>query len=380
MAHVFIVNEVTFKYHLEYKFAGTGASNVSTNFIFDASIKINTFDEKRSVGMITDVSRIKKGDKILFFVTQISKFYGIFEAESEFFLDPNDDENFLVNDLGKILTYRILLKPFKVYKYGLSEYDCLDSLKDVIYPDEICWSLIYRKLGGNRGCTMITDQEYIILEKKLSNNNIELVGKNFSFDSGKKEIILINENYIYSGRKINIIEKMKQNIYNRYSNKRAFEHYIQYFIIQILKGSNYKSLLFSDAPVTWIGNEVMCSFGEHRIDTFVIQEKKDLIEISLIEMKDEKITDRIKYQIEGYLIWLKDYILPYYLRLNKTIIIHPIIVSDGIPLSRNSTKLKLHNLENEVINYDWSGYQSENVLISKTKIIHFNNNNGELIF
>ena len=148
MAHVFIVNKLTFKYHLEYKFAGTGASNVSTDFIFDASIQLKTQDEKRSIGMITDVSRIKVGDKILFFVTGIAKFYGIFEAASEFFFDPNDSENFLVNDLGKILTYRILLKPYIIYKKGISEYDCLDSLKDVVYPDEICWSLIYRKLGG----------------------------------------------------------------------------------------------------------------------------------------------------------------------------------------------------------------------------------------
>ena len=124
----------------------------------------------------------------------------------------------------------------------------------------------------------------------------------------------------------------------------------------------------------------MCSFGEHRIDAFAIQETANHVEITLIELKDEKIQEYIKYQIEGYLNWLTDYILPYYLRKNKTITIHPIIISDGIPNSRRSTKLKLETLENEVINYDWNKYQSDQITISKTKIIHFNDDNGDLIF
>ena len=380
MAHVFIVSKITFKYHLEYQFAGTGAGDVSTDFIFDAKIKLNTQDEKRSIGMITDVSRIKKGDKVLFFVTGISKFFGIFEAESEFFLDPNDNDNYLVNELGKILTYRILIKPYRVFKKGITEYDCLDSLKGVNYPDEICWSLIYRKLGGNRGCTMITDQEYNNLVAKLSKNNELLSGTNYSFDSTNNEIIEINNSNQYTGRKIEIVNNLKNNLLNRYTNKRAFEHYIQYFVVLLLKSKEFNKILNSTTPVNWIGNEVMCSFGEHRIDAFAIQETSNLVEISLIELKDEKIQDYIKYQIEGYLKWLTDYILPYYLRENKTIVIHPIIVSDGIPNSRNSTKQKLETLENEVINYDWSQYQTSQIRISKTRIIHFNDGNGNLIF
>lgn len=188
MAHVFIVNEQTFKLHLEYQFAGTGASDISTDFIFDNSIKINTQNEKRSVLMMADVLRIRKGDKIIFFVTGISKFYGVFEAASDFFLDPNDHKNYLGQKLGKILTYRLLIKPYKVYEKGLSEFDALDSLQGVKYPDEICWSLIYRKLDGNRGCTMITDQEYAILFKKLQKNNQLLQSKKYTYDDSKKKL------------------------------------------------------------------------------------------------------------------------------------------------------------------------------------------------
>ncbi len=129
MAHVFIVNQNTFKVHLENMFAGTGASEVSTDFIFDPSITIHTQNEKRSVGMMVDIARIRKGDKIIFFVTGFSKFYGIFEAVSDFFVDPNDDDNYLFSELQKKLTYRILIKPYKVFRKGISEYNYLDSLE-----------------------------------------------------------------------------------------------------------------------------------------------------------------------------------------------------------------------------------------------------------
>lgn len=101
MAHVFIVNQNTFKVHLEYMFAGTGASDVSTDFIFDPSVLVHTQNEKRSVGMMVDLARIRKGDKIIFFVTGIAKFYGVFEAISDFFVDPNDADNYLFNELQK---------------------------------------------------------------------------------------------------------------------------------------------------------------------------------------------------------------------------------------------------------------------------------------
>ena len=372
MAHIFIVNKITFKKHLEYKFAGTGAGNVSTDFIFDSSIKLNSQDEKRSIGMITDVSRIRKGDKIIFFVTGISMFYGIFEAKSEFFLDPNDENNYLKDDLKKVLTYRILLSPYKVYKNGISEYDCLDSLKGVTHPDEICWSLIYRKLGGNRGCTMITNQEYEILEKKITQNNTLLNGTNFSFNDANNEIVLTDIDYRYQGRQIDIFDKLKANFNERYSKRKAFEHYIQYFTVIALKKNN--KLLTSNSPITWIGNEVMCSFGEHRIDVMAIQENDEIVDISLIELKDEKISSWIIYQIDGYLKWLLDYITPYYERNNKKIIVHPIIISDGIPNSRKSTKEKLNLTETDVINHAWSNYEKNEIKVSKTKIIHFNNN------
>lgn len=371
MAHVFIVNKITFKTHLEHMFAGTGAADVPTDFIFDASIKLNTQDEKRSVGMITDVSRVRKGDKIIFYVTGIARFYGIFEAVSEFFLDPNDDSNYLFEKLGKKLTYRILIKPFRVYKCGLSEYDYLDSLEGIQYPDQICWSLIYRKLGGNRGCTMITEQEYDLFIKRIEKENEILSGASFSFDLDNNDIIPYDSQQPYEGRQIDIVENLRNNMLNRYENKKAFEHYVQYFSILDIKNNPNSLLLVLESPVVWIGNEVMCSFGEHRIDAFVIQSKDNLVDITLIEMKDEKVYSAIAWQIDGYMKWIKDYILPSFLRDNAIVRIHPVVISDGIPNARNSTKERQKLVETEIIAKDWSIYNKANVTVEKTRIIHF---------
>lgn len=371
MAHVFIVNKITFKTHLEHMFAGTGAADVPTDFIFDASIKLNTQDEKRSVGMITDVSRVRKGDKIIFYVTGIARFYGVFEAESEFFLDPNDDSNYLFEKLRKKLTYRILIKPFRVYKCGLSEYDYLDSLEGIQYPDQICWSLIYRKLGGNRGCTMITEQEYDLFIKRIEKENEILSGASFSFDLDNNDIIPYDSQQPYEGRQIDIVENLRNNMLNRYENKKAFEHYVQYFSILDIKNNPNSLLLVPENPVVWIGNEVMCSFGEHRIDAFVIQSKDNLVDITLIEMKDEKVYSAIAWQIDGYMKWIKDYILPSFLRDNAIVRIHPVVISDGIPNARNSTKERQKLVETEIIAKDWSIYNKANVTVEKTRIIHF---------
>lgn len=103
----------------------------------------------------------------------------------------------------------------------------------------------------------------------------------------------------------------------------------------------------------------MCSFGEHRIDAFVIQSKDNLVDITLIEMKDEKAYSAIAWQIDGYMKWIKDYILPSFLRNNAIVRIHPVVISDGIPNARNSTKERLKLVETEIIAKDWSIYNKK---------------------
>ena len=117
-------------------------------------------------------------------------------------------------------------------------------------------------------------------------------------------------------------------MFHKYRTKKAFEHYLQFRIITILKSKKYNKILSAKQPVSWIGNEVMCSFGERRIDIMTIQKIKKQIDISLIELKDEKVKQIIIEQLNGYIRWILNYILPIYLRNGYKINIHPIIISE----------------------------------------------------
>ncbi len=100
--HVFIVDTNTFKYRLEYLFAGTGAKDSYIDFNNKPTTKLNHTTENNLVGMIADAQRIRKGDFIIFYLQQNftenvreGKFYGIFKAKEDFsFLDNMMKVNF----------------------------------------------------------------------------------------------------------------------------------------------------------------------------------------------------------------------------------------------------------------------------------------------
>ena len=88
--HVFVVNQITFKQHLEYMFAGTGAKNRMSLFLEKSDIKFQPTTERNLVGMIADISRIRPDDKIIFYlqatVNNPGMFFGIFKAKSAAFM------------------------------------------------------------------------------------------------------------------------------------------------------------------------------------------------------------------------------------------------------------------------------------------------------
>jgi hypothetical protein len=198
-AHVFIVDTNTFKYHLEYMFAGTGAGNSVIDFNNVPITNLHTQTENNLVGMIADLNRIKVGDNIIFYLQQDTnnnieegKFYGIFKVSNIGFLDNlihsivsnvncrkryniklKNNENFvfksstnhrtiemtgffeqekilekitfqtdkinieqiinnyfnsnqyLLKELQKSLTFRILIEPNDVYSDGITEWEAL---------------------------------------------------------------------------------------------------------------------------------------------------------------------------------------------------------------------------------------------------------------
>lgn len=323
--HVFIVDYNTFKYHLEYMFAGTGAGDNFIDFNSVGTTNLHYATENNLLGMIADISRIRIGDNVVFYLQQDyskdiyeGKFYGIFRVRRLGFLDNNDGGQFLINELQKSLTFRILIEALEVYANGVTEWEALDEIKNICSPNQMLWSLIYRKLKGNRGNTMITIYEFERLYQLIreKNNYIPLVGQNFTFDLYTQQIIQTQQYNIYSGRiePICILPRLLA----KYERGHQFETHLQAYILQNIEqifGNNFE----------WIGNEVSCGVGMQRID-IMISKTQNLTKICMpIELKSCEAYPEITTQIQRYVDWIRQYYLP-----NRQSDLVPVLISRQI--------------------------------------------------
>lgn len=371
MTHVFVVNKTTFKYHLEYLFAGTGAQNKQSKFLTDATVNYPATTERMLVGMIADISRIRKGDNVIFYLQSSSgmpgMFFGIFKVASEPFFDENDAGNYLVDKTQKGLSFKVLLAANNVYAKGITEHEYLDSLAGKESPCDLCWSLIYRKLKGNRGCTMIMDYEFDDLAEKLrlKNKGQILSGNSFTFDESSYKITTTANIYTYEGRKgqLDILPRL---IYKN-SKRNAFETHLQAYITQNIEKILSGQLIPLKDELLWIGNEVSCGVGMQRIDVMLKQENDKEVCIRLIELKDEApYLDIIRSQIPWYLEWLSYYVLPKY--KNKMITVIPTIIAKGAV----SEELKSE--------YQMFDYNIPGVAVNHLEYYGFNIDNSDIVF
>mgnify|MGYP000715247754 FL=1 len=332
-AHVFIVDTNTFKYHLEYMFAGTGAKEHSIDF--NNSLTTNLYSGRKSkiednlVGMIADLNRIRVGDNVLFYLQQNfsqgikeGKFYGIFKVKNRIgFLDNNDANQFLKTQLQKSLTFRILIEPSDVYSEGVTEWEALDEISNIQAPNQMLWSLIYRKLKGNRGNTMITIYEFEKLKQLIRNKNqrITLQGNDFTFNTQTQQIEVAQQTNQYLGRQTNI--NILPRLVDKYSRGLQFETHLQAYILQNLENIN----IFQDENIEWIGNEVSCGVGMQRIDIMLSVVRNDNKVCMPIELKSTEAYLEITKQVQRYIDWLKQYYLP-----NRPSDLEPMIISRQI--------------------------------------------------
>lgn len=329
--HVFIVDDNTFKYHLEYMFAGTGASakkigNEKKEYFIDFNNYSESIlygrgknaSEKMLVGMMADGCRVRKNDLIIFYLIEKQNvhegmFFGVFQAvEDGIFLDNFDENQFLYKELKKSLTFRLKIKPYQVYAKGVTEWEALDEIKDICSPYQMLWSLIYRKLKGNRGNTMITTYEAkrLISLIRNKNKNQALNFNDYTFNGDK---IVKNENHReYTGRteKINILPRLLA----KAEKRQAFEAHLQMFITQNIGRGTNKSLdkvLNAEENIEWIGNEVSCGVGLQRIDVMIsktINENQKII--MPIELKAVSASLDNTRQLTRYIDWIKQYYVP----------------------------------------------------------------------
>ena len=189
------------------------------------------------------------------------------------------------------------------------------------------WSLIYRKLKGNRGNTMITlyESERLIQIIRTANSRISLNGLKFTFDNATKQIVPSSHTHSYSGStttNINILPRLA----NKLTNGLAFESHLQAYITQNIGKSTNSSLdnsvILSNNVIEWIGNEVSCGVGMQRIDVCLSvfeNTQKTIIPIELKAVEASK--DNIR-QIQRYIDWLEQYYLP-----NRPSDIQPMLIT-----------------------------------------------------
>ncbi len=351
--HVFIVNEYTLPKHLEYMFVGVGAGEKDSN-----------------IGLLADIFRVKKDDYIFFYIegrgSKKGRFFGVFKAsDNEVFhftgKDATKPELYKKEDEPLKLIYRKKIKPFKVFQKGVLEWIALDKLPT--YAKEVLWTLLYRKMKGRRGNTMLFpwETEKLISLIKDANegeylNNIE----NFTFNKKlyiikKNDYFLLEYNIENIGRKIVLEKKLLK------SNETAFQAYI----LQNLNVNENKFFpeIFGK-NVVWIGNEVYAGSGMQKIDLLTIEKLDETSFIyRIIELKHYKSKDNINNapeQMEYYINWAREDIGGHVLG-SKRYNIKPIVVylTDKFNKTPNSVIQKFRNLrrisyEPEILEIDIS--------------------------
>ena len=433
--HVFIVDTNTFKYHLEYMFAGTGASNSVIDFNNVTTTNLHAQTENNLVGMIADLNRIRVGDNIIFYLQQDKdnnvdegKFYGIFKVSNMGFIDNlihskvnsvncrkkyniklKNNENFvfksstnnrtiemtgffeqekilekitfrtdkrsieqiinnyfisnqyLLKELQKSLTFRILIEPNDVYSNGVTEWEALDEINNIQAPNQMLWSLIYRKLKANRGNTMITIYEFDKLKQLIRNKNqrVNLQGNNFTFNIQTQRIELIQQNNQYSGRQTNI--NILPRLIDKYSRGLQFEIHFQAYILQNLGNI----AVFQNEVFEWIGNEVSCGVGMQRIDIMLSVLRNTNKVCIPIELKSTEAYLEITKQVQRYVDWLRQYYLP-----NRPSDLEPMIISRQI---QDKTTQNYLNLVQE-----FNTFNTQNNL--RLRYIEFNVTNQNVNF
>lgn len=331
--HVFIVDDTTFKYHLEYMFAGTGAKEKKIDFNDVKNSNLHHSTEAGLVAMMADGCRVRKDDLIIFYLQATSEheglFFGIFQAvDNGIFLDNFDKEQFLYKELGKSLTFRLKIKSYEIYSKGVTEWAALDEIKNICSPYQMLWSLIYRKLKGNRGNTMITiyEAERLISLIRAENNNKVLDFQNHGLTYNDNTYTIISNKNVcsYSGRTepINILPRFIE----KYNSGKAHEAHLQMYITQnIGRGINKSldnALGITGKKFEWLGNEVSCGVGMQRIDImFSVSESDTKRVLYPIELKAIPAYKDNTRQLTRYIDWIEQYYIP-----NRISIIQPVLI------------------------------------------------------
>ena len=191
------------------------------------------------------------------------------------------------------------------------------------------WSLIYRKLKGNRGNTMITIYEAERLAQLIRNKNnkaeLRSQGTQLTFDARTQRIVAADgpPPAAYAGRQteINLLPRLLA----KYQAGNAFETHLQAYLTQNLGTGINASLdaeLLSGGEIEWFGNEVSCGVGMQRIDLMASLAGPNHRVVLPVELKSVPANEDDPSQIQRYVDWIEQYYIP-----NRPSDIQPVLIA-----------------------------------------------------
>jgi hypothetical protein len=250
-------------------------------------------------------------------------FFGIFKAVGNVFYDYNSYSNHLPQYLdtflgGKTLTYRMCIEGFQEYQNCISEWDMMENPGNINQHSifNMQWSWIFKKLSGNRGCLSVDDKEASLLKIILSQNNTLLNNAN-NYLYNNSQIQVLNNNSQY--------DPLCQNVLPRTNNRlNTINTEEDLRILFTAKANSHNTILNQvlkpniNGNITFISNEISCSFSERRMDLLFATNKEKCL---LIELKNEFIfSNSIYNQIKEYARWISAY-KPQYIKITPILVI-----------------------------------------------------------
>lgn len=329
--HVFIVDKTTFPCHLKYQFVGTGNKDKDVDFNDTPDSSLYPYKKTKTeaglVSMMADCARVRIGDLVIFYLQATNmdegKFYGVFQVTTEPFLDRSGVGQYLVAELNKNLPFRIRIAPYQVFAKGVSEWKALDEISRISSPCQMLWSLIYRKLKGNRGNTMITiyESERLVDLIRRENDNIPLpLSQSYIFSDAKISVSADSYTYAGSALSFNILPRLIK----RHNDDKSYEAHLQMYILQNVgrNASLDRALGISGNSLEWIGNEVSCGVGMQRMDVMLSKVESESQRILMpVELKAVYAQSDNLRQIRRYIDWIEQYYIP-----NRISTIRPVLI------------------------------------------------------
>jgi hypothetical protein len=300
--HVFVVNERTFPLHLRYRFAGTTPGSGS---------KV-----ERHIRLLADIARTRPGDPVLFYL-QGHGFYGIFriaEEPSYPFWEPPD--GYLQKELGLPLIYRVRICPFEVYPRPITEWEAIDRLP--VYSRDIRWSLLYRKLRGERGCSYLFPHEFESMRALFQAANPEgpLCDENenscLDWENGQIRVDRGTPAPPYTGQLKPPLDHIQV---------RQGETHLQAWLTWHIGRDRQLDDLVGQP--CWFANEVYAGTGMQRMDLMTIERENSYRRFRIIELKTTRTEKGEVEQIRRYIWWVREYVA------NQEDRIRPIWISKG---------------------------------------------------